>query len=126
LTLFSPERADQIANRRRRGKHGGRSPSFDAEMYKQRNTVERAINKLSTGRRQPATTGAASSIAAAWTSPPSASGSAIPLHDLRDTPQAIGQVSALRANEASGQGVAWNPAIAAGTAAPEEVTARAA
>jgi transposase len=24
----------------------GRPPSFDAEMYKQRNTVERAINKL--------------------------------------------------------------------------------
>jgi transposase len=41
-----PEPADQIANRRRRGRRGGRPPSFDAELYKQRNTVERAINKL--------------------------------------------------------------------------------
>ena len=41
-----PEPADQIANRRRRGQRGGRPPSFDAELYKQRNTVERAINKL--------------------------------------------------------------------------------
>jgi len=41
-----PEPADQIANRRRRGQRGGRPPSFDADLYKQRNTVERAINKL--------------------------------------------------------------------------------
>jgi transposase len=41
-----PEPADQISNRRRRGQRGGRPPSFDAELYKQRNTVERAINKL--------------------------------------------------------------------------------
>jgi transposase len=41
-----PEPADQTANRRRRGPRGGRPPSFDADLYKQRNTVERAINKL--------------------------------------------------------------------------------
>jgi transposase len=41
-----PEPADQIANRRRREQRGGRPPSFDADLYKQRNTVERAINKL--------------------------------------------------------------------------------
>jgi transposase len=41
-----PEPADQIANRRRRGQRGGRPPSFDPDLYKQRNTVERAINKL--------------------------------------------------------------------------------
>ena len=41
-----PEPAGQIANRRRRGQHGGRPPSFDADLYKQRNTAERAINKL--------------------------------------------------------------------------------
>jgi len=27
------------------GRRGGRPPSFDAELYKQPNTVERAINK---------------------------------------------------------------------------------
>lgn len=40
------EPADQTANRKRRGSQGGRPPSFDAEAYRQRNTVERAINKL--------------------------------------------------------------------------------
>jgi len=40
-----PEKADQTAARERRGK-GGRPPSFDREAYKQRNVVERAINKL--------------------------------------------------------------------------------
>jgi transposase len=41
-----PEPADQEANRRRRGRAGGRPPAFDALAYKQRNTVERAIGKL--------------------------------------------------------------------------------
>ncbi|MET9862701.1 IS5 family transposase [Streptomyces smyrnaeus] len=41
-----PERADQRANRTRRGRAGGRPPSFDREAYKQRNTVERCINRL--------------------------------------------------------------------------------
>lgn len=45
-TATIPERADQQANRARRGSQGGRPPAFDAEAYKQRNTVERAINKL--------------------------------------------------------------------------------
>ena len=40
-----PEKADQIAARQRRGR-GGRPPSFDREAYKDRNVVERAINKL--------------------------------------------------------------------------------
>ena len=40
-----PEKADQIAARHRRGT-GGRPPSFDPEVYKDRNVVERAINKL--------------------------------------------------------------------------------
>lgn len=40
-----PEKADQIAARHRRG-IGGRPPSFDSEVYKDRNVVERAINKL--------------------------------------------------------------------------------
>lgn len=41
-----PERADQQAYRRQRGQTGGRPPAFDREAYKQRNTVERCINRL--------------------------------------------------------------------------------
>lgn len=41
-----PEPADQQKHRARRGAKGGRPPAFDAEAYKQRNVVERAINKL--------------------------------------------------------------------------------
>jgi len=41
-----PEPASQKAARARRGCNGGRPPGFDAELYKKRNVVERAINKL--------------------------------------------------------------------------------
>jgi transposase len=41
-----PEKKDQQAHRRARGRAGGRPPAFHPERYKQRNTVERAINKL--------------------------------------------------------------------------------
>ncbi|MFF6787516.1 IS5 family transposase [Streptomyces filamentosus] len=41
-----PQPADQAANRKRRGRFGGRPPAFDREACKQRNTVERCINKL--------------------------------------------------------------------------------
>ena len=41
-----PEPADQQATRLRRGSRGGRAPKFDPDSYKQRNVVERAINKL--------------------------------------------------------------------------------
>ncbi|WP_399441020.1 IS5 family transposase [Streptomyces sp. WAC08241] len=41
-----PQPADQIANRKRLGGKGGRPPVFDKTAYKQRNTVERCINKL--------------------------------------------------------------------------------
>ena len=40
-----PEPADQTRNRAARGRGGGRPPVFDAETYRHRNTVERAINK---------------------------------------------------------------------------------
>jgi len=40
-----PLKADQQAGRRRRGSRG-RLPGFDPEAYKQRNVVERAVNKL--------------------------------------------------------------------------------
>ncbi|MBB5809550.1 transposase [Streptomyces collinus] len=41
-----PVPADQHAHRLRRGSRGGRPPAFDRETYKQRNTVERCINRL--------------------------------------------------------------------------------
>lgn len=41
-----PERADQIAGRRRRGSAGGRPPAFDPQAYKRRNVVERCFNRL--------------------------------------------------------------------------------
>ncbi|WP_327155684.1 IS5 family transposase [Streptomyces tubercidicus] len=41
-----PQSTDQIGHRRRRGQLGGRPTAFDAETYKQRNTVERCINRL--------------------------------------------------------------------------------
>jgi transposase len=41
-----PEKADQAANRKKKGPRGGRPVSHDAELYKERNTVERCINKI--------------------------------------------------------------------------------
>ena len=41
-----PEPSTQIAGRVSRGSKGGRPPKFDTEIYKKRNTVERAINRL--------------------------------------------------------------------------------
>jgi transposase len=41
-----PIKADQAANRRRRGRHGGREYTFDRERYKQRHAVECGISKL--------------------------------------------------------------------------------
>lgn len=40
-----PERSDQLAHRKRRGRRGGRAPDFDRETYKRRNVIERAFNK---------------------------------------------------------------------------------
>ncbi|BAJ26289.1 putative transposase [Kitasatospora setae KM-6054] len=41
-----PERADQIANRLRRGSRGGRPTAFNRRLYKHRNVVERCFNHL--------------------------------------------------------------------------------
>ncbi|MFC6137819.1 IS5 family transposase [Streptomyces spororaveus] len=41
-----PQPSDQVGHRLRRGSAGGRPPTFDAASYKQRNAVERCINRL--------------------------------------------------------------------------------
>lgn len=45
-----PEKRDQAANRRKKGSTGGRPVTHDADLYKERNTVERLINKLKAWR----------------------------------------------------------------------------
>ncbi|ROP47989.1 transposase [Streptomyces sp. PanSC9] len=35
-----------LADRRRKGRQGGRPPTFDREAHKRRNTVERCINRV--------------------------------------------------------------------------------
>ncbi|GHA17258.1 hypothetical protein GCM10010389_64450 [Streptomyces echinoruber] len=45
-----PQPSDQVRHRLRRGRTGGRPPAFDAETYKQRNAVERCVNRLKQGR----------------------------------------------------------------------------
>ena len=39
-----------LRHRAARGSHGGRPPSFNAQAYRDRNVVERAINKLKNHR----------------------------------------------------------------------------
>lgn len=41
-----PEKADQAANRKKKGSRGGRPVSYDADLYKERSSVERCINKI--------------------------------------------------------------------------------
>ncbi|MFF9178678.1 IS5 family transposase [Streptomyces sp. NPDC014793] len=41
-----PQPSDQVGHRLRRGRDGGRPPAFNTEAYKQRNAVERCINRL--------------------------------------------------------------------------------
>ena len=46
ITHTIPERRDQQAHRARRGSAGGRPPTFDTQRYRDRNLVERCINRL--------------------------------------------------------------------------------
>jgi transposase len=45
-----PEKKDQTANRKKKGSRGGRPTRHDAGLYKERNTVERLIDKLKAWR----------------------------------------------------------------------------
>jgi transposase len=46
IAFTSPERIDQIERRRVKGSRGGRPPAFDADLYADRNVVERCFNRL--------------------------------------------------------------------------------
>ncbi len=41
-----PEKVDQAAHRKKKGSRGGRPVGHDPDLYKDRNTVERCINKI--------------------------------------------------------------------------------
>jgi transposase len=45
-----PEKKDQAANRRKKGSRGGRPVAHDTDIYRDRNTVERAINRMKAWR----------------------------------------------------------------------------
>lgn len=46
IAFTAPERVDQIARRQAKGTAGGRPPDFDAEIYRDRNVVERCFARL--------------------------------------------------------------------------------
>ena len=46
ITATIPQKSTQITSRQKLGQHGGRPPKFEPEAYKDRNTTERAFNKL--------------------------------------------------------------------------------
>lgn len=46
IKALIPEKKDQAANRRKKGSRGGRPVTHNADLYRDRNTVERAINRM--------------------------------------------------------------------------------
>ena len=50
ITAVIPEPRDQLGHRKNRGSRGGRPVNFDKVLYKRRNVVERAFNKLKNWR----------------------------------------------------------------------------
>jgi transposase len=45
-----PEKSDQAANRKKKGSRGGRPVGHDGDLYKERNAIERCINKIKAWR----------------------------------------------------------------------------
>ncbi|TMR09474.1 hypothetical protein ETD86_43440 [Nonomuraea turkmeniaca] len=79
-----PVKKDQQANRNRLGSRGGRPPAFDRDRYKERNTVERCVNKLRQHRAVATCYDKRERIyQGTSTSPRSASGSGTPSRDNR-------------------------------------------
>ncbi|AWS43580.1 IS5 family transposase [Streptosporangium sp. 'caverna'] len=50
ISAVIPEKSDQRANRKKKGSAGGRPVVFDPERYRQRNIVERCLQKIKTWR----------------------------------------------------------------------------
>jgi transposase len=46
IAFTCPERIDQTDRRRAKGRNGGRPPSFDADIYRSRNVIERCFARL--------------------------------------------------------------------------------
>jgi transposase len=46
IAFTCPERSDQINRRKAKGTAGGRPPSFDPALYRDRNVIERCFNRL--------------------------------------------------------------------------------
>lgn len=46
VTFTSPEKSDQIARRQAKGAAGGRPVDFDADIYPDRNVIERCFDRL--------------------------------------------------------------------------------
>jgi transposase len=50
IRAIIPEKRDQAANRKRKGRRGGWPVTHNSDLYKGRNTVERLVNKLKAWR----------------------------------------------------------------------------
>ncbi|SQD93877.1 hypothetical protein FMEAI12_2020011 [Parafrankia sp. Ea1.12] len=71
-----PEKRDQAANRKKKGSKGGRPVSHDTDLYTERNTVERLINKLKAWR----------GIATGYDKTPQSYLAGLPTHGYREAP----------------------------------------